>query len=229
MYIAKYLQDDRNPISELPDLLWISSRQVDTDLSRLRGIDDPIQVCGRKFYIPDTERRNGRINFQSTAHPVFLAENLTQILTMLKGLKAMSENLAYQPYAMETAKEIWEQLSYYAKNRICFVLKELMAEDTLWYESLSGSEGDNHFHTEERVSKIYNSGSNVIMDCLKNRKTFCMEYRAEDGVRFYKDCRIENISFQEGSFVVKCSGGKTELLLDRVIRSAYTPEELIAN
>ena len=107
MFIAKYLQGKDSKISDLPDILWVSNRQIETDLSRLRGLDDPIQVCGKKFYIPDTEREDGRITFQSTAHPVFLAENLTQILIMLKGLKAMAENPMFRPYAESSAKEIW--------------------------------------------------------------------------------------------------------------------------
>ena len=53
MFIAKYLQDEKSRVDDLQDVLWISSRQVEEDLKRLRGVDDPIQVCGKKFYIPD--------------------------------------------------------------------------------------------------------------------------------------------------------------------------------
>lgn len=133
MFIAKYLQEDENKISELPDILWVSGRTIEEDISRLRGIEDPIQICGRKFFIPDTTRENGSVRFPSTAHPLFLAENLTQILIMLKGLKTMSENPLYEPYAVQTGREIWNQLSSYAKKRIRFVLSEMMPEDLTWY------------------------------------------------------------------------------------------------
>ena len=58
MFIAKYLQDQNNRILQLPDLLWVSPRTVEEDLSRLRGYEDPIQVCGKKFFIPDVGRQS---------------------------------------------------------------------------------------------------------------------------------------------------------------------------
>lgn len=153
MFIAKYLQEDEHRISDLMDVLWVSSRTVEEDISRLRGSVDPIQVCGRKFSIPDTERKDRRLRFQSTAHPLFLAENLTQILITLKGLKAMAENPLYEPYARQSAREIWQQLSPYARRRIRFVLSELMPEDFAWYAGLGERREDDWFHTEEACSR----------------------------------------------------------------------------
>lgn len=231
MFIAKYLQEKENHISDLPDILWISSRQIEADLARLRGLDDPIQVCGRKFFIPDTHRQDGRITFQSTAHPVFLTENLTQILILLKGLKVMSENPLYKPYAIESAKEIWNQLSTYARDRIRVVLQELMPEDYSWYGSLSDQYDGNSFQTEEAVSRIHNAGANVLLDCLKNGKSFCMEYQTDEGIHYYNDCQIPLGSYQAGAggILVITSGGEIKIKIDRVIRSAYTEEELIAD
>ena len=52
MFIAKYLQGKDSQISDLSDILWISRRQIEADLAKLRGKDsDPIQVCGKPFYI----------------------------------------------------------------------------------------------------------------------------------------------------------------------------------
>lgn len=231
MFIAKYLQEEENRISDLPDILWVSGRTIEEDISRLRGVEDPIQVCGRKFFIPDTKRENGSMRFSSTAHPLFLAENLTQILVMLKGLKAMSENPFYEPYAVQTGKEIWDQLSTYAKKRIRFVLSELMPEDFSWYEELESAGSDNHFHSESACSQVGNTGTHLILDCLKNGKSFCMEYMEEDGVHLYKDCVIDPHSFSSNplSVVVSCSAGRKQILADHVIRSAYTAEELASN
>ena len=234
MFIAKYLQDKDNRICKLKDVLWVSERTIEEDLSRLRGIEDPIQVCGRKFFIPDTERRDSTLLFQSTAHPVFLAENLTQILVMLKGLKAMSENPLYKPYAMQTAVEVWDQLSPYAKKRIRFVLKDLMPEDYEWYsslESISDSRNDEeeyHFHTEEACSRVYNNGPGVVLDCIKNGKSFYVEYERDGQVYYYRDCVMEKGSYDSSGIVVNCSGERVQLLFDHVLRSAYTAEELAA-
>ena len=230
MFIAKYLQDKDNRISQLPKLLWVNPRTVEDDLSRLRGYEDPIQVCGKKFCIPDADRRRGTIQFSSTAHPVFLAENLTQILVVLKGLKKMSEDPLYRPYALQTGQEIWDQLSPYAKDRIRFVLKDLMPEDYSWYESLETEREDYHFHSEESCSRVSNEGVSVILNCIKNGKSFCVEYENGGEVRLYRDCIMEPGSYRgdPGSIVVNCAEGQVRLMFDRVIRSAYTAEELAA-
>lgn len=232
MYIAKYIQEDK-PISDLPDKLWISDRQVEEDLSRLRGKIDPIQIQGRKFYIPekDISRENGMFRLTSTLHPIFLAENLTQVLITLKGLKAMSENSLYRPYAEETGREIWNQLSPYARNRIRVVLRDILPDDLKWYESLSGLEGDNYFHTEAAVSQRYCEGASVLLDAMKNGKTFCVEYDNNGMSCFYKDCIFVKHGEWDGpmSIIVDCSEGRIELVVDKVIRSAYTIEELTAN
>ena len=230
MFIAKYLQKKDNKISELPEKLWVSDRTIKDDLSRLRGLQDPIQVCGKKFYIPDTTSRGGVIKSPSTAHPIFLAENLTQILVLLKGLRTMSENPLYEPYALQTGREIWNQLSPYAKKRIRFVLEDLMPEDYAWYESLA-EDDDYHFHTEAACSQIHNEGPHVILECIKNEKPFCVEYENDGNVSLYTDCIMEPDSYSADPFsiVVNCSGGRVRLLLDHVIRSARSLEELTAN
>ena len=231
MFIAKYLQDENNRISDLSGRLWVSERTIEEDMKRLRDDVDPIQVCGKKFFISGTERRDGGIRFQSTAHPIFLAENLTQVLVMLKGLRMMAENPLYEPYALQTGREIWNQLSSYAKNRIRFVLQDLMPEDSSWYEKLAEVNDDYYFHTETACSQIYNSGSSVILDCIKNGKPFCVEYEEDGKISVYSDCRMERSSYSTKplSIIVNCSGGRIRLLLDHVIRSAYTLEELAAN
>ena len=231
MFIARYLQEKENHISELANILWVNPRTIEDDLSRLRGIKDPIQVCGKKFYIPATVRKDGRLTFQSTAHPVFLAENLTQILIILKGLKEMSENPLFRPYAMQSAREIWEQLSKYAKDRICCVLRDLLPEDYGWYESLSAKNDENHFHSEEEVSRNIEVRANVVLDCIKNGKSFCVEYQDEDGVHFFKDCVMEKGSYlsDEQGIMVNCSEGRVRLHLDKIIRSTYTVEELVSD
>ena len=229
MYIAKYLQDEKAKISELEDILWVSGRTIDQDLQRLyRGSADPIQVCGRPFFIPGGERANGQIRTPSTAHPLFLTENLTQIIVMLKGLRIMAENPIYTRYAEATAADIWQQLSDYAKKRIHFVLRELLPDDLSWYEKLEVSY--EKFVTERDCSV----NGNVLLDCFKNDKAFCVEYRGDDGdVTFYDDCHVipgsHKYSGNGISVEVNCRQGVKTLESDRVVRSAYSVEELAAD
>lgn len=222
MFIAKYLQDPRHKTTDLPDLLWISQKTVNDDIKRLQGDhEDPIQVCGRVFTIDDLEKQKNTVYFPSTAHPLFLTPNLTQVLVTLKGLKAMAENPLYAEYAQLAAADIWEQLSDYAKTRIHFVLSELMPEDLSWYEGLRKSD-DDHFYSEVRCS-----GSSVVLDCMKNGKEFFVEYAAEDGIRLYKQCRFVPQSYTGEGIEVDSASGRAFIAFSKIIRSAYTVEEIM--
>ena len=222
MFIAKYLQEPDNKVADLPDLLWVSKRTIDDDIKKLRGgDDDPIQVCGKVFTIEDLERHKGSVSFPSTAHPLFLTPNLTQVIVTLKGLKHMAEDPLYAEYAHLAATDIWEQLSDYAKARIHFVFSELLPEDLTWYESLHKPDA-RHFYSEVRCS-----GANVVMDCIKNGKTFYVEYESDEGACVYSRCRIVPRSYDGESIEVTTAGGRVRLMLDRITRSAYTAEEML--
>ncbi len=224
MFIAKYLQSPEARIADLPDLLWVSERTIEGDLARLRGLDDPIQICGHPFIVEDTERSGGQLRFASTAHPLFLTENLTQVLIMLKGLKEMARNPMYRKYAEATACDIWEQLSDYARARIRFVLTDLLPEDLSWYEGLE-KEDEDTFYTERRCSV----DGNVWLDCLKNEKPFCVEYQEAEGPVIYTNCRFtgkRGRRDQEWTMEIQCDQGRKTLVESRVLRSCYTLEEL---
>ena len=198
MFIAKYLQDPRHKVSDLPDLLWVSQRTISDDIKRLRGDhEDPIQVCGRVFTIDDLEKHSDTVYFPSTAHPLFLTPNLTQVLVTLKGLKAMAGNPLYAEYARLAATDIWEQLSDYAKTRIHFVLSELMPEDLTWYKSLRKSDNET-FYSEVRCS-----GPSVVLDCMKNGKPFCVEYDGENGICIYKQYYLQGGIHSNNNFAFR--------------------------
>ncbi|MBW8383002.1 MAG: hypothetical protein K0M69_10855, partial [Youngiibacter sp.] len=139
MYIVKFLQDSEKTMTDLYDEIWVSARTLEEDLAKLRG-KDPFQVLGRQLLVKDVERRDGKVLFSSTVHPMFLTLNLSQALTTLKGLKKMSGEPLYSEYAKVTASAIWSQLSDYGRNRLLKVLEELLGEDTRWYESLGSVE-----------------------------------------------------------------------------------------
>lgn len=222
MFIAKYLQDPRHNVADLSELLWISEVTIRKDINKLLGEDgDPIQVCGKKFIIDDVERRRGLVRFSSTAHPVFLTHNLSQVLVTLKGLKAMSENPLYSDYAKMAAADIWEQLSDYAKDRIHIVLSQLLPEDLTWYKSLK-KDADISFYTELRCS-----GGNNILDCMKNDKAFFAEYDSSSGIHIYQNCRYVPQTYDGNSIEVDCTSGRVRLELAKVIKTAYAAEDLL--
>ena len=230
MYIAKFLHDSDQKIDDLPNKIWISKRRIEDEIKKIRGLDDdPVQIFSKNFTIPETVREQGRgkgkIISASTAHPLFLTLNLTQVIVMLKGLKAMSENPMYKNYARTAAADIWEQLSDYAKKRIHFVLSELLPDDLTWYESLEKSD-NNLFYTEYACSV----NNDVIGDCLKNNKKFCVEVQEGDESKIYTNCcrcRFELASDNEENITFMSEQGEKTIPFKNILRSAYTPEELL--
>lgn len=241
MYVAKYLQDpnrerddqsDRDNLSDIDILskkLWIGSRTLEKSMRKLRGRDgDPIQVCKKAFIIPEKEIRRGdrRIRMESTAHPLLLAPNLTQVIIMLKGLKAMSEDRQYKNYAETIAADIWEQLSDYAKERIRIVFSKKMSEDFTWYKSLKKPYSDNLYLNEQTCSV----DQDVIMYCMKNEKSFCVEVLDGDKHIIYENCTdchrgVTSDHLPCTTFITE--GREITVLNKNILRSAYIREELL--
>lgn len=221
MFIAKYLQSPDNKVSDLRDILWVGEKTIREDLACLRGNKNPIQVCGKVFVIPETTAQKGKLFFSSTAHPLFLTPNLTQVLVTLKGLKVMSEQEVYYSYAIKTAQSIWEQLSEYAKKRIAYVLENILPEDVEWYVNLADVE-DNMFYSEYQCSC-----DNVFLDCIKNGKSFHIEYDEGDNSLFFTNCCFVVGSYTGDSFDVDCDQGRKTLLFEKVLRSSYAEEGLL--
>ena len=227
MYIAKYFHDSESDadikIKKLEDILWVSPRTIEQDLKKLKGEDgDPIQVCGKQLRITDSHRTDGRIVYDSTMHPLFLTPNLTQVIVMLKGLKKMSEDPLYKDYALAMAADVWEQLSDYAKRRIDVVLQEILPDDVAWYKSLQKTE-NNLFYSEKRCSVR----QNVILDCMKNGKVFCVEIRGEEGTLYYDNCKCVPHSYDGEYMEIETDQNRIRIRLSDVLRSAYSREELL--
>ncbi|MDR2819744.1 MAG: hypothetical protein LBB60_04360 [Desulfovibrio sp.] len=63
------------------------------------------------------------------------------------------------------------------------------------------------------------------MDCLKNKKPCFIEYAQENGESvFYTNSHIRKVC--GGNITIECDQGQFILLADRVLRSAYSKEEL---
>ena len=97
MFIAKYLQEPKHSVTELEEILWVSSRTISEDLQKLKveNMEERIQILGRRFSIPEMSIRRSRCQMESTMHPFFLTENLSQVYTLLKALQDMKQNPLY--------------------------------------------------------------------------------------------------------------------------------------
>lgn len=226
MYLAKMIQSEEYNVDSLAGKLWVSKRTLEEDLKRIRGRgDDLIQICGKPFVVKEVERKNGKVSFASTVHPFFLTFNLTQVIATLKGLKGMSLEPAMKHYAIGSAAAIWQQLSDYAKERILYVMTEIMPEEISWYRELDDVAAE-MFQTEYQYRST--EGPGVLMDCIKNEKTCFVEYRNEDGnTLFLSNCRYVPRSYKGDRIEVTSDQGNYLLSFSDILRSAYTKEGLI--
>lgn len=218
MFIAKYFHESGRKISKLPDILWVDpEKTIGTDLKKLMGKDiDPLQVCGEVFKIPEIDEENDSLKFESTAHPLFLTPNITQLIVTLKGLKEMSESPLYGNSAKIAAANIWSQLSDYAKRRIPEVMTELLEEDSSWYVNLENTDRK-LFHTERACSV----NINIFFNSLKNEEPFFVEIWDGDKKHLYKNCRTIKKDGSD-SFTIMCDEGKKTIFRKDVIQIAYT-------
>lgn len=221
MFISKFFHEPNRKISDLSNILWVDKKSIENDLRKLRGRDnDPVQICDKKFIIPKIDRKNDRLIFESTAHPLFLTANLTQVLVILKGLKKMSENPLFSNSAKIAAANIWEQLSDYAKRRIPEVMQDLLSEDTTWYENLKTM--DNKLYNTERTCS---TDTDIIFYSIKSRETFFIEVRDGDKKHIYKNCRT--VDFDDlDNYTIMTGEGEITLNKKDIIQIAYTLDEL---
>ena len=226
MYLVKRLQVPEVTVEQIAEELWMSVDTIKEDIAKLRGRStETIRICGKEFMVGELRRDNGKVYFDSSAHPLFLTGNLTQILVLLKGLKAMSEDRQYKAYAETMASEIWDQLSDYARERIPSVLKDLMNEDPEWYISLGSRSSDNAFTSEKACSL---REKNSVIYWLKNDGECCIAYQKDDGtdLEILEHCTVKRLG--DDTVTVVTDSNERELVESRIVGVAATLKDLLA-
>ena len=167
-------------ISDMAYDLLLDESNIHRDLRIIS--DGEMSVKGQRVKVEHHQQydKNGEECILSTAHPLFLVQNLEQIIALLNGLKYSYEIYGYKEYARETAVSIWMQLSDYATNRILNELpKEELKIDIDWYKMIADEAEErkrkleeedyiiDSFKTEEFISNL---GKNKEHSYLKNIK-----------------------------------------------------------
>ena len=167
-------------ISDMAYELLLDESNIRRDLRIIS--DGEMSVMGQRVKVEYRKQNdeNGEEYILSTAHPLFLVQNLEQIIALLNGLKYSYEIYGYKEYARETAISIWMQLSDYATNRILNELpKEELKIDIDWYKMIADEAEErkrkleeedyiiDSFKTEEFISNL---GKNKEHSYLKNLK-----------------------------------------------------------
>jgi hypothetical protein len=223
MYIVKELHEKSKSIADIEDKLWVSNRTIEEDLAKLRS-DVGVSILERKVRIRGVERLEGRIEFESTVHPIFLALNLTQVVVLLQGLKYMAGDRAYKEYPLKLSVNIWNELSDYARRRIKQVTN-MLSMDLSWYEELDSMSSEELFYTEHECS--YEEREGNILDFLKNGKKCAIEYISNGGeIKILTNCFIKKIYDSTKEIDVISNGEKYTISLDTIIRTKKEAKHL---
>lgn len=225
LLIAKKMHSEFN-ISNIAREFLVSERTIEKDLSILNNGD--MKVLNQQLKVEYDERREGHIKIKSKAHPLFLVENLTQVVAILNGLSYVAKrDYGYHEYAIETAVSIWMQLSDDAKDRIQNVLVKELNLNEGWYNKISKlSEieiNKSIFKREEQFS------DNKYLDILKNGKPCSIEYIDDDGN--IANQYVDRIRLGKGDTIIGIIYGQENIEIkinkDRII--CYVPQVTYRN
>ena len=157
----------------------VSDRTIDSDLAALH---EGISVMDQRLVLEDFHLKNKKVTAVSTMHPLFLTQNLTQVVCMLEGLRKMEDNWTLRSYAENTAVSIWCQLSEYARDRILNTLVDLMHLDKEWYERICRAA---EYHTGQMFYNEKEAGDrdSDLMYALKGGLKCLISYISSDETR----------------------------------------------
>lgn len=215
--LAKLLHDkDTEEFSEdeLAMELMVSPDTIKNDLQALR---DGINVFDQRFCL-EYKRYNRRVKMTSTVHPLFLTQNLTQIVFVLEGLRMQDTGYIKKGYVEDTAISIWIQLSDYARTRILTVLCDMMELDKDWYEYIDGKaklrEGLVMFSDEKHVGSDA-GGRHLLMYCFKGGIPCNISYVDkgevfDTGVVRIRDLHNDEVVVRRGDLVMKINNDDIE-------------------
>lgn len=161
-------------IEEIAREFLVSERTIEKDLSALNN--GKVRVLNQELKIEYEKRNGGNIKLKSKAHPLFLVENLTQVIAILNGLLYVRKDYGYAEYAKEVAVAIWMQLSDDAKDRIQNVLVDELNLNKRWYDEIAqSSERKFMFKIEEDFL------DHKYLDISKNGKNCIIQYENDEG------------------------------------------------
>ena len=224
LYLMRFFHpDEKHTIEDALNIFWMYSHERIVDDIKELG-NGSLSFLGKRIQI-QYDKEHDKVISYSSAHPIIMVENLTQVLIQLEGLKQMAKNKVYRKYAINSAAVIWNQLSDYAKNRIQYVLDELMEVETTFYDELPLDE--EYFKDEIKCSCI--QGVNGVMNYLKNQKSFYIAYYNDDhSLIIQKHCEILKYTGLENITLHDIDKDKDfEVLGDNIICAAEEKEEFV--
>ncbi len=183
---------ETSTLTEIAAKLGCSRRSLEKDVQKIT--EQGFKLLGLSIQLVDES--NSVLKMESTPHPIVMMQNITQIMIMLEGLRAMEGINAYRNYAQHTAITIWNQLTEYTQNSILDALERINEESDNfieWYLNL-GHESNYH---QRFLSEMKGSEGNISSQMMylgKNQKTFNLTYADKAGnTQNLDECIIERL------------------------------------
>lgn len=119
--IIKKLQERPMTKDELAKYYWMSRKNLDRDLNDMEI--NGFELLGQKIKLNVDYRshegdRKVHMYYTSTAHPIFLPLNMTQVYAMTVGLKKVADGSPYEDILNDISDWIYNQLTNHAKDII---------------------------------------------------------------------------------------------------------------
>ena len=206
---------ERKTLRDISDELGCSVRALQKDVKKIT--EQGFKLMGLNIKLVSEEK--DILQMESTPHPVILMQNISQLVVMLEGLRAMSKVQAYKNSSNSSAVDIWNQLTEYTRTKILDVVEKLDTnKDTMdWYDSID-REGKYH---SRFLTEFENCGENPIsqlMFLMKNEKQFNLTYVNDDGMQVTLcDCEIISYIIDKHKLTVKTPDGKYEILDEKIL------------
>lgn len=210
----------RKTLRDISDELGCSTRSLQKDVKKMT--EQGFKLMGLNIKLVSEEQNI--LEMESTPHPVILMQNISQLVVMLEGLRAMTKIKAYENSANSTAVDIWNQLTEYTRTKILDVVEKLdTIKDTMdWYDSID-MEGK---YQSRFLTEFENCGENPIsklMFLMKNGKQFNLIYVNDGGKQItLGDCQIIKYFINNHNLTVKTPKGDYEIIDEKIIEIDIT-------
>lgn len=202
-------------LRDISDELGCSTRALQKDVKKMT--EQGFKLMGMNIKLVSEEQN--LLQMESTPHPVILMQNISQLVVMLEGLRAMSKIMAYENSANSTAIDIWNQLTEYTRDKILDAVEKLDTNlDTMnWYNFID-REGKYHSRFLTEIENCNENPISQLMYLMKNGKQFNLTYINHEGAKATLcDCEIIKYLIDRHKLTIKNTEGTYEIVDEKII------------
>lgn len=211
----EYYRGERKNLTEISEELGCSRRALEKDIKKMT--EQGFKLLGMNIKLVDEDKNI--LKMESTPHMVILMQNISQLLVLLEGLRAMEKVRAFNGYARNTACSIWNQLTEYTREKILDALEKLIEEgqDITWYFELD-KESKEYSRFQTEVESCGGDPCSHLMHIGKNERLCNITYTDNEGKEAtIHDCRVIHYHPYDGKAVLENLNGRYEIDDEKIL------------